>query len=72
MTSKYRVFDRNRLHLRPLGERNHDMDVGDLLHVDDGEPEFDHPHLPVVAGKVRQACDNGAARLLMMGTTICQ
>ena len=70
MTSKYPIFDRSRLHLRPLGERDHDMNLGYLLHLDDGEPAFDHPHLPVVAAKIREARENGAARLLMMGAHV--
>jgi len=28
MTSRYPEFDRSRLHLRPLAERQHDMDLG--------------------------------------------
>ena len=70
MTSKYPIFDRSRLHLRPLGERDHDMDLGYLLHLDDGEPAFNHSHLPVVAAKIREARENGAARLLMMGAHV--
>ena len=70
MTSKYPIFDRGRLHLRPLAERDHDMDLSYLLHLDDGEPEFDHPHLPAVAAKIRAARKNGAACLLMMGAHV--
>ena len=70
MNSKYPVFDRSRLHVRPLSERDHDMDLGYLLPVDDREPEFDHPHLPVVATAVKKARENGAAGLLMMGAHV--
>ncbi len=70
MTSKYPIFDRSRLHLRPLSERDHDMDLAYLLRLDEGEPEFEHPDLPVVAAKVQEARERGAARLLMMGAHV--
>ena len=40
MKSKYPVFDRSRLRLRPLAERKHDMEIDYLLELDDpvGEP----------------------------------
>ncbi len=70
MISKYPIFDRSRLHLRPLNERDHDMDLAYLLRLDEDEPEFEHPDLPVVAAKVREARERGAARLLMMGAHV--
>ena len=70
MASKYPIFDRSRLHLRPLNERDHDMDLAYLLRLDEGEPEFEHPDLPVVAAKVRESRERGAARLLMMGAHV--
>ena len=70
MISKYPIFDRSRLHLRPLNERDHDMDLAYLLRLDEDEPEFEHPDLPVVAAKVREARERGAARLLIMGAHV--
>ena len=36
MQSKYPVFDRSRLRVRPLAEREHDMDLGYLLDQETG------------------------------------
>ena len=66
MASKYPLFDRAKLHLRPLGERDHDMDVGFVLGIDEA-PEFDHPDLATVAERVRAAQERGASRILMTG-----
>jgi hypothetical protein len=70
MKSKYPIFDRQRLKLRPLRERTHDMDLGHVLRLDDPAEEFDDPSLPVVAGRLREARERGAARLLMMGAHV--
>ncbi len=66
MASKYPLFDRSALRLRPLGERDHDMDLGFVLQLDEA-PEFDHPDLPTVASRVAAAKKRGAARILMTG-----
>ena len=69
MQSKYKIFDRSRLHIRPLHERDHDMNVSYVLGLDEGG-EFRHPHLPVVAQRLLEARERGAARLLMMGAHV--
>lgn len=66
MATKYPTFDRSKLHLRPLGERAHDMDLGFVLQLDEG-PDFDHPALPTVASRVASAIERGASRILMTG-----
>jgi hypothetical protein len=70
MKSKYPVFDRRRLKLRPLQERAHDMDVGYVLGIDDPAEEFADPSLPVIAERLREAKERGSARLLMMGAHV--
>ncbi|MBI1354010.1 MAG: hypothetical protein GC160_06665 [Acidobacteria bacterium] len=67
MQSKYPIFDRGRLHLRPLAERDHDMRLDYVLGLDEAAPELDHPDLPVVADRLAAARERGAARLLIMG-----
>ena len=69
MQSKYPVFDRSKLRLRPLAERTHDMDAGYVLALD-AAVHFDHPHLETVARHTREARDRGAARILMMGAHV--
>ncbi len=69
MKSKYPVFDRSKLHLRPLAERNHDMDADYVLPLD-AAVDFEHPHLETVVRATREARDRGAARILMMGAHV--
>ena len=70
MKSKYPIFDRGQLRLRPLGERDHDMDLGYVLQLDAPVPEFPSPDLPIVAQRLAAAKQNGAARILMMGAHV--
>ncbi len=70
MKSKYAIFDRSRLQLRPLGERDHDMNLDYVLALDGDAAEFQHPHLPVVAERLSEAQQRGSARLLMMGAHV--
>ena len=69
MQSKYPVFDRSKLHLRPLAERIHDMDADYVLPLD-APVDFEHPHLETVARHTREARDRGAARILVMGAHV--
>ncbi|MEZ5362961.1 MAG: hypothetical protein R2748_11620 [Bryobacterales bacterium] len=66
MASKYQLFDRSKLRLRPLDERAHDMDIGFVLQLDEA-PEFEHPDLATVAERIEKAREKGAARILMTG-----
>ena len=70
MKSKYAVFDRRHLKLRPLQERKHDMDVSYVLQLDDPIEEFQDPALPAVAKRLEEARQRGSARLLMMGAHV--
>ena len=71
MQSKYPVFDRSRLRVRPLREREHDMDLGHLLAVDEQVEEADSKlaaALELVAPRL--AASGPAARILMMGAHV--
>jgi hypothetical protein len=70
MKSKYEVFDRSKLLIKPLAEREHDLKLDHWLGLDDATPEFAHPHLADVARRVRAARESGAARILMMGAHV--
>lgn len=66
----YQMFDRSRLHLKPLAERVHDMQLAEVMPLDNpGEP-FEHPALPVIAHRIRQARQNGAPVILLMGAHV--
>ncbi|HBY58248.1 MAG TPA: hypothetical protein DEH78_00395, partial [Solibacterales bacterium] len=60
MGSKYPLFDRSRLEIKPLAERVHDLDLSHWLGLEDAAPPFSHADLPNVAERLRRAKDRGA------------
>ena len=62
MKSKFESFDRSRLLIKPLAERQHDMRLGDVLGLDETPPPFSHPHLIELARRIEAAKARGAAR----------
>ena len=71
MESKYPVFDRSRLRVRPLAERDHDMDLGYLLQLEELEEKADstlQESLALVAPRLTPA--RPGARILMMGAHV--
>ncbi len=68
--SRYELFDRSRLEIRPLAERRHDLHADHWLTLGDSTPAFDHPDLPTVAARLKAARESGAARILMMGAHV--
>ncbi|MCU0245998.1 MAG: hypothetical protein MUC42_05470 [Bryobacter sp.] len=68
MSSKYEQFDRRRLKIRPLAEREHDLHLSHWLALDAPTPPFeDEARLKNVAARLKKARETGAARILMMG-----
>lgn len=67
MASRFREFDRSRLKLLPLSDRQHDLHLSHWLSLDDTPPPFAHPDLGVLASRLAEAKRAGAARILMMG-----
>lgn len=67
MISKYTVFDRSRLRVRPLAERANDLSLDNWLALDAATPPFSHPDLAALARRLAQAKERGAARIMMMG-----
>jgi hypothetical protein len=65
----YPLFDRSRLNIQPLAARQHDLDLSILVPLDT-EPDFHDPALPVLARRLVEARDRGAARILMMGAHV--
>jgi hypothetical protein len=65
----YPAFDRSRLRLRPLAERQHDLDLSAVLPLDDSPP-FEHPAIPELGRRLVEAKQRGAARILMMGAHV--
>jgi hypothetical protein len=70
MASKYPVFDRTRLRLKPLAERVNDLEAGHWLQLDEIAQPYVHPQLPDLAARIVRARQRGAARILMMGAHV--
>ncbi len=62
-------FDRSRLRIQPLAERQHDLALDILLPLD-STAEFEHPSLAILGERQRAAKAAGAARILMMGAHV--
>ena len=70
MTSRYEMFDRSRLKLRPLAERQHDMDLSHLLELGQADEAFAHPALATLADRIVASRTGGGAVVLMMGAHV--
>lgn len=70
MGSKYETFDRGRLLIKPLGERQHDLEISRWMELGDVAPSYEHSDLEVVASRLREAKERGAARILIMGAHV--
>ena len=70
MASKYPIFDRSRLRLRPLAERVHDLHLDHWLSLDDAPIPYQHPQLDDVAARLIASQRSDAARILMMGAHV--
>jgi len=68
--SRYEQFDRSRLLIKPLAERQHDLHLDRWLSLADPTPPFEHPDLATVAARLSAAKPAGAARILMMGAHV--
>ena len=70
MPSKYQLFDRSRLLVKPLSERVNDLPLHQWLALDDPTPGFEHNDLPTVAARLAAARSSGTARVLMIGAHV--
>jgi len=65
----YPQFDRSRLRIPPLAERQHDLTIDCILPLESAA-DFQHDALPVLGRKLVAARTNGAARMLAMGAHV--
>ncbi len=70
MDSKYAIFDRSRLRVKPLADRVNDLQLDRWLSLDDSPAPYEDPRLGALAARVSAAKRNGAARILMMGAHV--
>lgn len=68
--SKYQTFDRARLLVKPLAERENNLHLDRWMSLDDEPPAFNHDGLREIAARVHRAKTAGAARVLIMGAHV--
>ena len=66
----YPIFDRSQLHLRPLGERVHDMTLEDVMALDAALESSDQPGLPILADRIRTAREDDKPVIILMGAHV--
>lgn len=66
----YPTFDRSRLILRPLSEREHDLNRDVILNLDAPIPAYDNPRLTILADRIIAAKARGATVMLMIGAHV--
>jgi hypothetical protein len=67
------TFDRSRLIIKPLGERKHDLSIGQQLELDELPPPLDERAMADVVEigrRMKAAKERGAAILLLMGAHV--
>jgi len=66
----YPMFDRSRLHILPLAERQHDMTLAEVLPLDAPLEPFDDPQLPLIAERITAARAQQRPVILLMGAHV--
>jgi hypothetical protein len=64
------TFDRSRLKIKPLAQREHDLDLSVILALDAPPPDFAHPAIPVLGQRLVGAKKQDRARILLMGAHV--
>jgi hypothetical protein len=64
------TFDRARLHIKPLSQREHDLDLSVILPLDAPPPDLAHPAIPTLGQRLAAAKKQNRARLLLMGAHV--
>jgi hypothetical protein len=68
--SRYQLFDRSKLTLRPLGERDNLVSKADVISLDAPVPQYDNPDLAVLASRIRAARQAGRPVMLSIGAHV--
>lgn len=66
----YPTFDRSRLNLKPLAEREHDLSRDVILDLGDPIPNYDNPRLELLADRIIEAKARGATIMLLIGAHV--
>lgn len=70
MPGNYPLFDRRRLKLLPLSQRQHDLHLSDILELGQVPMPFEHPDLPALAQDILRARRTGRSVILLMGAHV--
>lgn len=66
----YPIFDRSKLTLRPLQERDHDISIAQFPTLQSPVPPFENPKLDTVVQRMHQARQNNRPVILMIGAHV--
>ncbi|GAG56467.1 unnamed protein product [marine sediment metagenome] len=66
----FEQFDPNTLRLRPLSEREHDMDRSSLIYPDGPRQPFSHEALPILAKRITAAAAKGRSIIFTCGAHV--
>src|SRR4030067_1708601 len=66
----FEKFDRSRLKLRPLAERQSDSPRSVLVYPENPYERSENPAFPVIAARIRKARSKGSAVILMLGAHV--
>ena len=66
----FKTFDRSRVKLRPLAERDHALGRAALIYPESPYERFEHAALPVLAARIREARSGGSSVILMLGAHV--
>src|SRR6516164_9010900 len=64
------AFDRSKLKIKPLAQRQHDLTLAQTLPLDATLPFFDQPAIPVLGQRLAAARKSGSARIMFMGAHV--
>ena len=66
----YPIFDRSKLNLLPLSDREHDLSMEIILDLSDEIPPFENENLETLAKRIVEAHQRGAAVIILMGAHV--
>ena len=64
------AFDRSRLRVQPLANRQHDLDLSVIMGLNEAPGDFAHPAIPILGRRMVEARQAGRARILLMGAHV--
>lgn len=66
----FKQFDRSQLTLKPLSDRNHELDLTMMMYPGGEFPQFSHSSIEKLASKIIDAKNKGVSVILMMGAHV--